>query len=614
MKNIIVKLLTEDSYYRRLNKWPLLKLSESLNMTNEIGHFDIEVLKPPRSRNIHLIMFDNIEELLNIEFNDQFPIAIDLLNKYGKNIAACGGSICRILYTNKVQSVAKHDIDFFFYNLNSVHDANILRENCLLFIIENSKRFIGTLRYENKGTMGETQQTVINIEYYIIRNEYVTTLYVVLEVVVNDDHGTGRFYGKRHTNKYEEEYDYTVQYTYQFIHRIYPSIDTILGGFDIGSCMVALTSSIDQPSKLELYTIPLGAWSIVNTSIIVDMQRRSTSYEYRLSKYHGLGFTLILPGLPYEYFSDKINDQIQINEKKTKLLKMFISLAKEYDFYICDSSVVKDHLDYLSYQKEGLKTLHVGSNASYSKYVAPRRLKYNEFSSQHASKKSDYYDNPLYPFRLKQANATRLRMNNLKAVVSIIHIDNFTKSAEEILFEIRNDAENPDIKVDEIIMELYRQKAFENTHATKIKSSSRSTKFINLFVEKASELLLFERELISSINNNEEIDAFDLSLKYKYYIDLMIERMRNNIEPCIENLRGIKWITQNPGRQWISSINPIITDPREWYSNDYVSVVTGIPKNVEVILRLLFKRKVFGQINRDLLNLILLKLYKISAN
>ena len=67
----------------------------------------------------------------------------------------------------------------------------------------------------------------------------------------------------------------------------------------------------------------------------------------------------------------------------------------------------------------------------------------------------------------------------------------------------------------------------------------------------------------------------------------MIENIFRNEKICKENLIGIKWITENPGKQWTSSINPIFKDPRDWYGKYYSPVLVGIPPEVETCLRLI---------------------------
>lgn len=99
--------------------------------------------------------------------------------------------------------------------------------------------------------------------------------------------------------------------------------------------------------------------------------------------------------------------------------------------------------------------------------------------------------------------------------------------------------------------------------------------------------------------------------------DLMIENINKNNKICKDNLTGIKWITENPGRQWTSSINPIFKDPRDWYGKHYIPVLIGIPPEVETCLRLmkLEKTKSYWSIlPKEIFDLILYYILQRYAN
>lgn len=79
---------------------------------------------------------------------------------------------------------------------------------------------------------------------------------------------------------------------HQLIHRLYPSAASVVGGFDLGSCAVMLHNYFERVSCTHL-----GAWSIALGVNIVDVSRRSASYEQRLAKYCHRGYRVVLPGL-----------------------------------------------------------------------------------------------------------------------------------------------------------------------------------------------------------------------------------------------------------------------------------------------------------------------------
>jgi hypothetical protein len=79
---------------------------------------------------------------------------------------------------------------------------------------------------------------------------------------------------------------------YQFIHRVYPTAASVIGGFDLGICAVMLHDSLSRISCTHL-----GAWSNALNMNIVDTSRRSTSFEFRIAKYARRGVAMVFPGL-----------------------------------------------------------------------------------------------------------------------------------------------------------------------------------------------------------------------------------------------------------------------------------------------------------------------------
>ncbi len=64
----------------------------------------------------------------------------------------------------------------------------------------------------------------------------------------------------------------------QFIHRIYPTKESVIGAFDLGPCMALYDGH-------DIYATRFGAWSIATQTIVLDVSRRSTSFEHRIGKY-----------------------------------------------------------------------------------------------------------------------------------------------------------------------------------------------------------------------------------------------------------------------------------------------------------------------------------------
>ncbi|KAJ2993551.1 hypothetical protein HDV02_002246 [Globomyces sp. JEL0801] len=75
----------------------------------------------------------------------------------------------------------------------------------------------------------------------------------------------------------------------QLIFRLYHSPAEILMGFDIDSCCVGYDGK-------NVYGLPRFIRSMTTGYNVVDMSRRSPSYEYRLYKYSKRGFGVLVPG------------------------------------------------------------------------------------------------------------------------------------------------------------------------------------------------------------------------------------------------------------------------------------------------------------------------------
>ncbi len=110
----------------------------------------------------------------------------------------------------------------------------------------------------------------------------------------------------------------------------------------------------------------------------------------------------------------------------------------------------------------------------------------------------------------------------------------------------------------------------------------------------------------------------DIGLYLKRVTEIMIimqTRMKDNAVRVQQDLTGIHWITQNPDRQWTSSNNPIMTNPREFYGDKYVPFSIGIPCEMETVLRLIRKhpQSSFWTLPGNIFNLLLIYLVRAYA-
>lgn len=116
---------------------------------------------------------------------------------------------------------------------------------------------------------------------------------------------------------------------FQIILRCYTSISEILHGFDLGSSAVGFDGKNIWMTKLAQYCYKHG----VN---IVDLSRRSTTYEYRLIKYFRRGFDIVIPGIKkdnYKYGDLPYLEKFYSKPKGCIVDRRNVNLSERYSDY-----------------------------------------------------------------------------------------------------------------------------------------------------------------------------------------------------------------------------------------------------------------------------------------
>lgn len=83
---------------------------------------------------------------------------------------------------------------------------------------------------------------------------------------------------------------YNLNYEVQIITKLYDSIIDVLCNFDLDSCCVGYSNG-------NLYALPRFIRSLAYCGNIIDPEKYSSSYFYRLKKYMKRGFSVYIPGL-----------------------------------------------------------------------------------------------------------------------------------------------------------------------------------------------------------------------------------------------------------------------------------------------------------------------------
>ena len=348
---------------------------------------------------------------------------------------------------------------------------------------------------------------------------------------------------------------------YQFIHRLYPKkghagISQILGGFDLGPCMIGTDGD-------EIYTTPLGCFSIGTKTLIVDPKRQSPSFASRLQKYGGRGFTPILPGTNIE--------KILHCDPKT-LFHKYSSWGSRTS--TLDFGSIKLSINKISRHRANQIGLQ-------GKPLIVNFCKWGGVNNTNIQ--SDYGGGMNFSFR----RACMLANKDKPEYINIVAKDFETLNNFKFDF-------GPSFR-------QYMLKIFPKD--LKLLKNYTRKRFNRWFGE--------DDELVMACIINSDKDT------YRKIVKKHITKIITNLKIASSNLSGPRhWITKNPGRQWTSSFHPDpISDPT-FYHKYYDPYFIGIPHEIETCLRLLRRRKhcPMSRLNKDAFNYLLLFVCKTFAD
>jgi len=106
-----------------------------------------------------------------------------------------------------------------------------------------------------------------------------------------------------------------------------------------------------------------------------------------------------------------------------------------------------------------------------------------------------------------------------------------------------------------------------------------------------------------------ELERPEVMAAFESRFTKLLADVKSNIKECQDRLGVVHWIVDNPGRQYTSSINPIIENPVDWYGPVFYSAVQlGNPK-LETTLRLIHKIKMadndLSKLPKDIFKIVL---------
>lgn len=302
--NEIPHILFRDNIQRRNHNYRLLNEEECANMwnaynflrarvilypkndvpyipytpTNNPPHipFVCPVARPSRGyindKILHSSWEEREEEVIK-ELNHKYPFLQELLLQFAidddptnnyktSGIVAAGGSVHRALFGKIYGDV---DVDLFFVN-QSFDDT--LQTELLFSAIE----FLKSRWLSGHDQSPEYMKNIYGDDPKLIPRHKLTAEDLALRCVIVTRN-------ENVVTVFLCEEPYMLDYKYQFVLRVYPTIASVLGGFDIPAGSLCYNGR-------RITGTELGMWCNSTLIIPVDTTRRSPSYEHRLRKYN----------------------------------------------------------------------------------------------------------------------------------------------------------------------------------------------------------------------------------------------------------------------------------------------------------------------------------------
>lgn len=333
--------------------------------------------------------------------------------------------------------------------------------------------------------------------------------------------------------------------------RLYNTKSEILHGFDIGAAAVGWDGE-------EILFTTLSKFTYDYQTIIVDLSRRSTTFEKRLVKYvNRTCYNLIF----YDFNMGKIHDfeEYMDGNDLSKIYRMnYIILTTVSRFNINEV-----YGEYFSSIKSRQKFIPHNKPLS---LISQSLLKFNNVNNTDTC---DYK-----PSSSNSHNIKCLLNDDLENIYFKITQFGNTINGENLYGKINMDA----IKnVDKIINEEFLVEHYEKIIINDIYSDELPDYDVNDNILKVLFIILRNQnyfvkpyEILRYIVSG-KISGRDVNNFLKRIINKNIRKIKKNAKKINDKDRTklFHWNVQNPTTQLTSSINPLIKDPKDWYGKFY---------------------------------------------
>jgi len=421
------------------------------------------------------------------EFKKKFDEKYPFLKKISmKNLLIAGGSVSNII---RDKHNSESDIDFFIYGLTPKKATVRVKEWLIDILIpktlqhkDKKKNFKDSSDEDDSNSFDDNvpnKNKKDKIKEYIIGNYKLIRNKNTIAIFLEDE-----------------------EIKIQLIFRLYCTISEILHGFDLGSSAVGYDGD-------NVYFTSLGKFCHEHSCNIIDTTRRSTTYEYRLAKYFGRGFNIVLP--------------------KFDITKLRTTYFKYGESEICE----------LPHFIFGYKSI-VGNKIIIDQF-------YNKYTNN-----SDYDLEPMNPLNVYYQS---FKINIINLINNVDYFYYVSSHIDEDDVDILN--KPPRLSVGSIV-------TFYNDIREKLNQKNIDVNLIKKFitVEKIEDIMsnMFDKDIETSTYFDELIAKQILSAQKK--LEKLLAKDHNKID----------WITKNPGTQLTSSFNPIIEDESKWYGKRYYKI------------------------------------------
>ena len=351
---------------------------------------------------------------------------------------------------------------------------------------------------------------------------------------------------------------------YQFILRSYPRKDLVVGGFDIGVC------GILHDGK-SVWMTDMAAWQLKNQTIIVDISRRSPSYKARLNKYVRRGFNVVFPGC------NAYRAEIDVRERDALIDKLCVddTDSDSKDSYV-NGIIEKAGLSDLGYklcrQYYIEDTYYHGWGQPKDPNISTKLWTLNCLIRQHEGTEYAYSmadlrnilsDNP-YTYVYKQEWITQPigdMMTGVPGTIGVSHTkyraqsSDYADVSEQLYIEESNTLMLSRKKTDYVVTVLKLSER-PNDEYNEIKSSA------NIVPDQIRNFLFTEDPPIPYVSWG----WYGRARKVKQI----------TVDQAKAKLKGIHWITENPGRQWTSSSDPLEDNNTAFYGGLWNGLTIGV--------------------------------------